>query len=422
MTLRNIGWQGVALVAMLLSSRGVALDVEAIAAANMKAVVVVEGVRADNGARVQGSGCVVSAAGHVLVTAHQAGGVEGFVARFANGAELPLRLLELDESRELALLEADAAPPSVAALGDAQNLRAGAPLVSIAAPRSLDFTTASGEVAHPYRTVRGHPVMQVSLPASHGSSGGPVFDRHGKLVGLITGELKDVPFSIVTHINNAWPMLRRHGIETPERALPSEDELALSPAPDISETTMRAVEAYNRGVIATDGQEKVAAYETATALLPDFFRAWFNLGVARHQADHIEGAIVAYERAAALDSASLAVWRNLGRLYLKESAYDQAVDAFRHAVRLAPEQPQSYNDWGEALRQADAREAAAEAYQKALSLDESYAPAHYNLGILYAEAGQRASALAHFDAYLRLRPDASDRAQIETWMAALRDH
>jgi len=415
-----VGWCVGVLCVAVAATEAQGFDPEALAAANMAAVVVVEGVRDGDGTKVQGSGCVVDTRGYVLMSAHQASGVSRFTARFADSEAVPLELVEAEDNRELALLKADRPLPNAVALGDAGTLRSGAPLLSIAAPLSLDFTTVTGTVAHPRRTVRGFPVMQVSLTATHGSSGGPVFDRHGRLVGLITGELADTDFTIVTHINNAWPMLRRHGLDVPDTGLPPEDSLGLSPAPDISETALRAVEAYNRGVAAADPADKQAAYALATTLLPGFFRAWFNLGVARTLLEDHEGAVAAYEKAADLDPESVGVWRNLGRLHLRQEAHEAAVAAFEKAAALAPALPQSYNDLGEAWRQAENAAKAEAAFKQALEHDPDYVPAHYNLGLLYSRQDRNEDALRHFEQYLALHPRGNDREQVEAWMELLR--
>lgn len=402
----------------LLAWRAVAeADVEAIAARALPAVILIHGTRADTGARVQGSGCVVHPDGYVLATAHQAEGVRDFEGQFADGTRVPLSLVRSDPAIEFALFKADRPLPSHAPIGDAATVRSGAPIVSIASPRNLEFTTVSGTVSNPSKEYNGYPVLLVSLTATHGSSGGPVFDREGRLIGLISGGLTEVDFTIVNKINNAYPLLKSIGARLPG------DDFAeagkLDPAPGASEAELRAIEAYNRGVSADGAEEKIAAYGLATTLLPAFFEAHFNLALAETSAGDLEAAAKAYLRADALRPDSVEVKRNLGRLYLRARQYEDAAAVFAEAVRLAPDDARSHNDLGEAHRRAGKHAEAIGHFQEALRLNDSAPGVHYNLALSLSAQGEAAQAIRHFEAYLALSPGAEDAAEVRAWIEKL---
>lgn len=395
-------------------------DYETIVRENERAVVVIHGVRPDTRAEIQSSGCLVSGAGHILTTAHQIGGAAELEARLHDGTRHALELLALDDAREIALLRAPLRDAPHVRLGDAGALRAGAPLVSIAAPRSLEFSAVSGIVSNTNRTYRGYPVIQADLRASPGSSGGPVFNRHGELVGLIVGRLRDEDWiTVINPVGNAAPILSRHGILGADPPPLADEDFELTPAEGVDARTLEAVHAYNRGVRSPDAAAKIGHYETAVRLLPEFFEAWFNLAIAQTRMQALEDALTSYARAEALRPEAVAVPRNVGRIHLMRGAHSQAEAAFRRALELAPESPQSYNDLGEVHRQAEHYEAAAAAFERAAALDASYAPAQYNLGLTRALQGQRGEAIAHFQRYLALRPGSSDAEPVQGWIRAL---
>jgi S1-C subfamily serine protease len=411
------------LVAALMLSPAHAADLESIVAANEGAVLVITGVRADNGAPVQGSGVCVSPDGWILATAHQVLGVNNLEGRLADGTKTALSLTAADKSVETALLKSEQPLPHAAPIGDADALKSGAPLVSIAAPMNLEFSTVPGTVSNPNRTYGGYPVMQVVLTASHGSSGGPVFDKNGALVGLISGQLEEVDFTIVNRINNFFPLLRSQGIPIPNQNVPvstTPAELELAPAPDATEAELRAVMAYNRGVNSSVPADKMAAYRLAVQLLPAFYEAWFNLGVAATEAEDPESAEAAYARAEALRPASVEVLRNLGRLYLQERQLAKAATAFERALATTPGDAQSHNDLGEVYRQMDRPQDAVQQFEAALAIDPAYAAAHFNLGLTCAKAGDAPKAARHFEQYLRLIPAASDADQVRAWINQMR--
>ncbi len=74
------------------------------------------------------------------------------------------------------------------------------------------------------------------------------------------------------------------------------------------------------------------------------------------------------------------------------------------------------NDFLAAKRYADA----IDCYLQALEIYPDFAEAHYNLGVAFLK-GYRAYHLArfHFERYLALRPEASDREDVETLVDAL---
>lgn len=403
------------------ASAGALLDVERLVQENEGCVLVISGKRAATGADVQSSGCCIDPNGYVLATAHQVDGVEQLKGRDHEGAEYQLKCVKVLPEFEISLLKTQETVRHWARLGDASTLRSGAPLISIAAPTSLDFSTVTGVVSNTSRTYRGHPVIQADLPASPGSSGGPVFDRNGLLTGLIIGKLEEQQWvTVINPVNNAFPLLRGYGIPVPGSASAPMDGDPLIPAPDLTQAEKQAVEAYNRGVGAPAPAEKAKAYQTAVQLLPAFYEAWFNLGVAAAAGTDFNSARMAYREAEKLRPEATEVQRNLGRLELQEGRSNEAIACFQKAAALAPNVPQSFNDLGEAYRRAGQVKPAVEAFEKAISIDPKYGQAHYNLGLTYANAGAPNEAIPHFDAYLRICPDASDKAEVLSWIEKLR--
>lgn len=394
-----------------------AIDVEAIARRNMGTVLIIEGKRKEDGAPVQGSGCCISPEGHILATAHQAEGVGDFTGRLADGTRFSLTLIESRPEIEFALFKAEAPLPAHAVLGDARTLQSGAPLVSIAAPMALEFSTVSGTVANPDRTYGGYPVMQVALTATHGSSGGPVFDRSGRLVGLISGGFDDIDFSIVNKINNAFDLLKTHGVSGAPIDGAELQAVAASPA---DRDQQSAIDHYNRAVAAETLEAKRAAYREALTLWPDFFEARFNLALADGRAGDGEAAVTGYEKAATIRPENVATWRNLGRLHLKAQAFDRAEKAFATAVELAPEDARCHNELGEARRRAGNFDEAITSFERALALDENSAATHYNLALSLAAKENGAAAITHFERYLSLAPDAKDGAEVRAWIEKLK--
>ena len=387
--------------------------IETIVARNEGAVLVIEGDRGNSNSPVQSSGCVVHADGLILTTAHQVDGVERLVGRLIDNTQTALTVVEIDRDRELALLRADRKLPVVAVIGDAGDLRNGSKLISIATPENLDFTVAVGIVANINRSFRGHHVLQAEIAAAPGSSGGPVFSAEGQVVGLIMGVLEEQQWAtVIVPINNAYSLLRRNGVAVPEDG-PVANEQELLPAPGVTTTELRALEAYNNGTRALTPDKKMDYYRLAVKLLPKFYEAWFNLAIAASADNDYETAREAYERALNLYPDRIEAYRNLGRLHLAHKDNTAAITLFEQAASLARDAPQTYNDLGEAYRKTGRYEDAVAAFKKALVLDDVYANAYYNLAITYIQMEQWNQAGEAFRQYLAAAPDAPDRERIE---------
>jgi S1-C subfamily serine protease len=88
----------------------------------------------------------------------------------------------VSEEADLALLPKLAATPRSLALATARP-EVGESVVVIGAPEGLSNTVSTGIVSA-FRPVEGRPRMQISAPISPGSSGGPVLNRRGQVIGV----------------------------------------------------------------------------------------------------------------------------------------------------------------------------------------------------------------------------------------------
>ena len=134
----------------------------------------------------QGSGFVID--GNLIVTnAHVVRG--GTPAVMTGVATIPCALIRLDEKNDLAVLR-PSATMSVAALRAANpNTPIGTRIFAIGNPQGLERTITEGIYSGP-RQLEGALLLQISAPISEGSSGGPVVDSNGLVVGVAVGSLQ----------------------------------------------------------------------------------------------------------------------------------------------------------------------------------------------------------------------------------------
>jgi len=143
--------------------------------------------------RAGGSGVVV-APDRVLTNAHNAG-PEGVRVMFGDGRVEEAEVVGVDVDGDLIVLAAPTgeSPPTQWGSGEALDL--GTPVVALSNPggrglrATLGFVSATGR---PFRGPRGRRIegsVEHTAPLPAGSSGGPLLDLAGRMVGLNTHRL-----------------------------------------------------------------------------------------------------------------------------------------------------------------------------------------------------------------------------------------
>lgn len=157
-----------------------------------EAVLIVISVRSRFGtseAVSQGSGFVI-APGNVIVTnAHVLEGATGAEIQTFDGQRGTIdRPLVVDKERDIAILPLPTTLPPMPHLNIRSSpLRVGEPVYAIGAPRGLAYTFTSGVVSQIRREVPGYgTLIQTDTSISPGSSGGPLVDGTGSVVGVTT--------------------------------------------------------------------------------------------------------------------------------------------------------------------------------------------------------------------------------------------
>jgi serine protease Do len=144
-------------------------------------------------AQSHGSGFVYSADGLVVTNHHVVAGAERVRVRMHDGRELAAKVLGSDPSTDLALVQIEGASGlSAATLGESSGARVGDWVVAIGSPMGLEHSASVGIVSAKGRGSLGLyadsylDFLQTDADIAPGSSGGPLFDLEGRVVGINT--------------------------------------------------------------------------------------------------------------------------------------------------------------------------------------------------------------------------------------------
>jgi hypothetical protein len=148
------------------------------------AVVTIEAVGTDGKVAKVGSGLLVSADGRLLTNYHVVSHSKQATVRLANGDAYDIvEVIAVDKRKDIAFLKIPAVEMPVVKLGRSSGVEVGQTVYSIGSPLGLQNTFSQGLVSG-VREMDGYRLLQISAPISHGSSGGPVFDRNGEVIGI----------------------------------------------------------------------------------------------------------------------------------------------------------------------------------------------------------------------------------------------
>ncbi|HEY3612550.1 MAG TPA: trypsin-like peptidase domain-containing protein [Gaiellales bacterium] len=142
----------------------------------------------------QGSGFVIDKQGRILTNAHVVEGVSTAVVAFEDGVTAKATVLGRDTLYDLAVIKVDVPqselhPLSLGSVGDVQ---VGDPVVAIGNPFGYAQTVTAGIVSAKGRILQSPAgdgqiipgALQTDAAINHGNSGGPLIDRHGKVVAI----------------------------------------------------------------------------------------------------------------------------------------------------------------------------------------------------------------------------------------------
>ncbi|MGC9435313.1 MAG: S1C family serine protease [Methanomicrobiales archaeon] len=158
----------------------------------------------------QGSGFVYRDDGLILTNHHVTEGAERILVTFQGGETREAELVGSDPYTDLSVLRVDGLPEGVrpVRMGDSADLEPGDRVIAIGTPFGLSRTMTTGIVSQTGRLLYTQTnyaipaVIQIDAAINPGSSGGPLLDFAGEVVGMTTairsetGEFSGIGFAV----------------------------------------------------------------------------------------------------------------------------------------------------------------------------------------------------------------------------------
>lgn len=171
-----------------------------------------------------GSGFILTQDGEIVTNEHVIDGATQIYVRLEDGREFKAQILGSDKAGDIALLKIDAKGLKPVRIGNSDQVKPGQWAVAIGSPFGFDHSVTAGVVSAKGRSLPGDdnqryvPYLQSDVAINPGSSGGPLFNVKGEVIGINaqilteSGGYNGLSFSIpINYALQVVDQLKQHG-------------------------------------------------------------------------------------------------------------------------------------------------------------------------------------------------------------------
>ena len=162
-----------------------------------------------------GSGVIVDKSGNILTSLHVVQGATEIKITFADGTQSAAKIVVSQPNNDIAVIQA-VHPPKLlppAVLGNPGAMRVGDEAFVVGNPFGLYSSMSSGVISGfdrlfklPNSNIELHGMIQIDAAVNPGNSGGPLLNRDGDVIGIITGIVNPTDQNFFVGIGFAVPI------------------------------------------------------------------------------------------------------------------------------------------------------------------------------------------------------------------------
>jgi S1-C subfamily serine protease len=162
-----------------------------------------------------GSGVIVNDAGNILTSLHVVADATTIALTFADGTRSGAQVIARVPENDIAVLAPSQLPPVLvpAILGNPDAMHVGDEAFVVGNPFGLYSSMSSGVISgfdrsfHPMGSEQTlHGLIQIDAAVNPGNSGGPLLNRYGEVIGIITGIVNPTDQDVFIGIGFAVPI------------------------------------------------------------------------------------------------------------------------------------------------------------------------------------------------------------------------
>ena len=141
-----------------------------------------------------GSGFVITEDGYILTNYHVIDGANSIKVTFDNGKEYTATYVGGEEKNDIAVIKVDATGLTPVVIGKSSDMLVGEQVTTIGNPLGeLTFSESTGIISALNRSItmsdgRQMNMIQTDCAINSGNSGGPLFNSHGEVIGIVSAK------------------------------------------------------------------------------------------------------------------------------------------------------------------------------------------------------------------------------------------
>jgi len=348
----------------------------------------------------QGSGFFVNREGDVITNYHVLQEASRAVVKTNDGKEYPVeKIVAEDKVGDLIQVSVNIPKETVRPLSIITTMpEVGERIIVIGTPLGLDRTASDGIVSA-VREIPGFgKIIQVTAPISPGSSGSPVINMKGEVVGVAT-------FFIVAgqNLNFAIP-----GERIARLAIHQGETLSEREEVRMKDWLASAEGLYNIGLrfLWAEDYEKALPYFVETIKRnPEHAHAYFQIGYCLAKLGQYQESIGPYQQAIRISPKDADIHNNLCVAYGRVGCYDDAIESCKRAIQLKPDFAEAHNNLGWSYQRIGRFQEAIQSCKEAIRVKPDFAMAHYNLGNNYSALKKYEEAIDSYKEAIRIKFD-----------------
>src|SRR3989441_9380773 len=154
-----------------------------------KAVVTIQALDANGQLMGSGPGFFITG-GFVVTAAHVLKDAAGCRIELSDGQQQRCSVAAADSAKDVAMLTVSGSPPYSLRWGSSESMKDGDEVTVISNPLGQLPGTVSKGIISASRVVSGTKLLQISAAISHGSSGAPVLNARGQVIGIVRSTIE----------------------------------------------------------------------------------------------------------------------------------------------------------------------------------------------------------------------------------------
>ncbi|MBU4480533.1 trypsin-like peptidase domain-containing protein [Patescibacteria group bacterium] len=316
-----------------------------------------------------GSGFFISQNGDIITNYHVLKGAESAEVKTSDGKTYTISdIVAVDEKNDIIRLSVNIPSKYVLPLSLSETTpEIGERIIVYGSPLGLEKTLSDGIISA-IREVPGYgKLIQITAPISPGSSGSPVLNMKGEVIGVATFQMvegQNLNFAIPSERIASLNLMKEEKMFTIGELFRQEDKEKKD-----SDYIYEARSKANYFLDKKEYEKALSYFKILVKIDPLDSSSYFRIGFCYEKIEALEDAIEAYKQAIRIDPDDAIAYYNLGLTCIRLHYYAKAIEVFKQAIRIDPDFAEAHVGLGAAYLCIGDRNSALNEYKILKELD-----------------------------------------------------